>query len=105
MSGSRDSLAYAASALARVPELTHGDPSQHDPMLEEQIHVLVTLLGGPVSDAELEGFLIVCSRLVDEFGGHRTDELADVFRTYTAIGLKRIIPVECSPLIASPSSR
>jgi hypothetical protein len=86
MSDSRDSLAYAASAVARVPELTHGDPSQHDPVLEEQIHVLVTLLGGPVSNAELEGFLIVCSRLVDEFGGHRTDELADVFRTSTLEG-------------------
>ncbi len=86
MSDSRDSLAYAASAVARVPELTHGDPSQHDPITEEQIHVLVTLLGGPVSDEELEGFLIVCSRLVDEFGGHRTDELADVFRTSTPEG-------------------
>ena len=35
-----------------------------------------------VSELALEGFLIVASRLVDEFGGHRTIELSTVFRTY-----------------------
>ena len=54
---------------------------QSDPISDEQVRVLSTLLGGSVSDEELEGFLIVCSRLVDESGGHRTDELADIFRT------------------------
>ena len=54
-----------------------------DPITDEQVRVLFTLLGSPVLDEELEGFLIVCSRLVDEFGDHRTDELADIFRTST----------------------
>ena len=31
-------------------------------------------------------FPIVCSRLVDEFGGHRTHELEDIFRTSTPEG-------------------
>jgi len=48
--------------------------------------VLFELLGGSVSAEELEGFLIICSRLVDEFGGHRTHELADIFRTSTPEG-------------------
>ena len=48
--------------------------------------MLFALLGGSVSDEELEGFLIICSRLVDEFGGHRTHELADIFRTSTSEG-------------------
>jgi hypothetical protein len=59
---------------------------QPDPISDEQVGVLVALLDGSVSDEELEGFLIVCSRLVDEFGGHRTHELADVFRTSTPEG-------------------
>jgi len=54
-----------------------------DPITDEQVRVLFTLLGRPVLGEELEGFLIVCSRLVDEFGGHRTHELADIFRTST----------------------
>lgn len=86
MSDAGDITAYANSAIARVPRLTGVDASQRDPITEEQIHVLVTLLGGPVSDEELEGFLIVCSRFVDEFGGHRTGELVEVFRTSTAEG-------------------
>lgn len=56
---------------------------ESDPITDEQVRVLFTLLGSPVLDEELEGFLIVCSRLVDEFGGHRTHELADIFRTST----------------------
>lgn len=62
------------------------DPQEPDPITDDQVRVLFELLGGSVSDEELEGFLIVCSRLVDEFGGHRTDELADVFRTSTPQG-------------------
>lgn len=67
------------------------DPARHDPILEEQVHVLVRLLGGPLSDEELEGFLIIYGRLTDgrltdEFGGHRADELAEVFRTSTPDG-------------------
>ena len=56
---------------------------QPDPITDEQVRVLFVLLGRPVLDEELEGFLIVCSRLVDEFGSHRTHELADIFRTST----------------------
>jgi hypothetical protein len=59
------------------------DPQEPDPITDDQVRVLFALLGGSVSDEELEGFLIVCSRLVDEFGGHRTHELADIFRTST----------------------
>jgi hypothetical protein len=57
-----------------------------DPITDEQVRVLFTLLGSPVLDEELEGFLIVCSRLVDEFGDHRTQELGDIFRTSTPEG-------------------
>ena len=59
---------------------------QHDPITDDQVRVLFELLGGSASDEEVEGFLIVCSRLVDEFGGHRTHELADIFRTSTPEG-------------------
>jgi len=62
------------------------DPREPDPITDEQVRVLFALLGGCVSDEELEGFLIMCSRLVDEFGGHRTHELADIFRTSTPEG-------------------
>jgi hypothetical protein len=62
------------------------DPREPDPITDEQVRVLFALLGGSVSDEELEGFLIVCSRLVDEFGGHRTHELGDIFRTSTPEG-------------------
>jgi hypothetical protein len=57
------------------------DPDEPDPITDDQVRVLFELLGGSVPEEELEGFLIVCSRLVDEFGGHRTRELADIFRT------------------------
>jgi hypothetical protein len=62
------------------------DPREPDPITDDQVRVLFELLDGLVSDEELEGFLIVCSRLVDEFGNHRTRELADVFRTSTPAG-------------------
>jgi len=59
---------------------------QPDPISDDQVRVLFELLGGSASDEEVEGFLIVCSRLVDDFGGHRTHELADIFRTSTPEG-------------------
>jgi hypothetical protein len=62
------------------------DPDEPDPITDDQVCVLFQLLGGAVSDEELEGFLIVCSRLVDEFGSHRTRELAGIFRTSTPAG-------------------
>ena len=74
------------SLLCSVRSMRWPDPLQPDPITDEQVRVLFALLGGSVSDEELEGFLIVCSRLVDEFGGHRTHELADIFRTSTPEG-------------------
>jgi hypothetical protein len=74
------------SLLCSVRSMRWPDSWEHDPITDEQVRVLVALLGGSVSDEELEGFLIVCSRLVDEFGGHRTHELADIFRTSTPEG-------------------
>jgi hypothetical protein len=62
------------------------NPREPDPITYEQVRVLYALLGGPASLEELEGFLVICSRLVDEFGGHRTGELADIFRTSTSQG-------------------
>lgn len=62
------------------------DPNEPDPIMDEQVAVLHEILGGPPEPDELEGFLIVCSRLVDEFGNHRTRELANVFRTSTPSG-------------------
>ena len=62
------------------------DPREPDPITDDQIRVLFALLGGSVSDEELEGFLIICSRLVDDFGGHRTQELERIFRTSTPVG-------------------
>jgi hypothetical protein len=80
---SGDYSSYAASAIARAPGLMNEDPACPDPVLEEQVHVLVRLLGGPLADEELEGFLIIYGRLTDEFGGHRA---GDVFRTSTPEG-------------------
>jgi hypothetical protein len=77
---------YLLSLLCSVRGMRWPDPQQPDPIIDEQVRVLFALLGGPVSDEELEGFLIICSRLVDEFGGHRTHELADIFRTSTPEG-------------------
>jgi hypothetical protein len=83
---SGDYSAWAASAIARAPGLMNEDPVFPDPILEAQVNVLVRLLEGPLSDEELEGFLVIYGRLTDEFGGNRAGELADVFRTSTAEG-------------------
>lgn len=55
--------------------------SEDDPLTREQVAVLRDLLDGQLTEKALEGFLIVCSRFVDEFGNHRTQELANIFRT------------------------
>lgn len=59
-----------------------------DPITTEQVRVLYEILGGNVTEEALEGFLIVCSRLVDEFGGHRTEDLAKIFMTESGPGKK-----------------
>ena len=60
--------------------------SEDDPVTREQVEVLKSLLNDQLTERALEGFLVVCSRFVDEFGHHRTDELANVFRTDLAEG-------------------
>jgi len=56
--------------------------SEDDPILREQFEALTSLLNEvPITESALEGFLIVCSRFVDEFGNHRTDELKNIFQT------------------------
>lgn len=57
-----------------------------DPITTEQIAVLSDLLEEPIQDDVLEGFLIMCSRLVDNFGHHRTHELARIFQTHKEEG-------------------
>ena len=65
--------------------LTQWHP-EDDPLTREQVDVLKSLLGGLLTEKALEGFLIVCSRFIDEFGHHRTQELAHIFQTDTPAG-------------------
>lgn len=60
--------------------------SEDDPITRAQAETLLELVGDLLTEKALEGFLIVCSRLVDDFGGHRTGELANIFRTSRAEG-------------------
>jgi hypothetical protein len=55
--------------------------SEDDPITRAQADTLVELVGDMLTEKALEGFLIVCSRFVDDFGDHRTGELANIFRT------------------------
>jgi hypothetical protein len=70
-----------------LPDISRWDHDD-DPITRDQVRVLYQLLNGEVSQQALEGFLIVASRLVDEFGGHRTTELSTIFRTHTLTGQK-----------------
>jgi hypothetical protein len=54
-----------------LPDISRWDHDD-DPITRDQVRVLYELLNDEVSELALEGFLIVASRLVDEFGGHRT---------------------------------
>jgi len=64
---------------------------EDDPLTREQVKVLLSLMDGLLTEKALEGFLIVCSRFVDEFGSHRTEELADIFRTNNASGRQALL--------------
>lgn len=64
---------------------------EDDPIVREQIDVLLSLLGGSVTEAAFEGFLIVCWRFVDEFGGHRTEDLRAIFRTDDEAGRRALL--------------
>jgi len=66
--------------LSMLQLLTKWYP-QDDPITRDQVETLIRMLDGLLTEKALEGFLIVCSRLVDEFGNHRTDELSKIFRT------------------------
>lgn len=57
-----------------------------DPITLEQIEILSEILEGDIDQGVLQGFLIMSSRLVDNFGHHRTKELVRVFRTDTDEG-------------------
>lgn len=59
---------------------------EDDPLTRDQVVTLIGLLDGTLTEDALEGFLIVASRLVDEFRGHRTQELSGVFRTHNPEG-------------------
>lgn len=59
---------------------------EDDPIAKEQAKILLYLLEGMLTETAMEGFLIVCPRFVDEFGNHRTAELAEIFRTNCAEG-------------------
>jgi hypothetical protein len=59
---------------------------EDDPIHDEQLAILGTLLGRALSDIEYEGFLIVGSRFVDRFGNSRLGDLARIFETDRAEG-------------------
>lgn len=73
------------TSLAMRHLLTKWHP-EDDPISREQYDVLESIVGDLLTETAVEGFLIVCSRFVDEFGWHRTDELRRVFRTDQAAG-------------------
>ena len=64
---------------------------EDDPIAIEQYQVLITLVGNLLTKEALEGFLVVCSRFVDEFGGHRTAELEHIFRTDLTTGKEVLV--------------
>jgi len=63
---------------------------EDDPITDEQIQILDDILEGDIDNETLQGFLIVCSRLVDSFGHHRTRELEKIFRTSTDKGRRSL---------------
>jgi hypothetical protein len=59
---------------------------RNDPIWRDQLKVLKSLLGGQFTDSALAGFRIIAGRFVDNFGGHRTIGLREVFKTNTKEG-------------------
>jgi hypothetical protein len=64
---------------------------EDDPITRDQAETLVLMLEGLLTEKALEGFLIVCSRLVDEFGNHRTEELSKIFKTHKPEGRRALV--------------
>lgn len=62
-----------------------------DPITRDQVETLVLMLKGLLTEKALEGFLIICSRLVDEFGNHRTEELSKIFKTHKSEGRRALV--------------
>jgi hypothetical protein len=58
----------------------------NDPITAGQVQTLAALLGDQWSDKARDGFLVISGRFVDEWGGDRTEELADVFETQSEAG-------------------
>ncbi|MGQ8367379.1 hypothetical protein [Glaciecola sp. 1036] len=58
-----------------------------DPITNEQVQILSEILNEEITGQLLEGFLIMCSRLVDNFGHHRTNELRNIFQTHKKEGV------------------
>jgi len=65
--------------------------SEDDPITRDQVETLVLMLEGLLTEKALEGFLIICSRLVDEFGNHRTEELSRIFKTNKSEGRRALV--------------
>lgn len=65
--------------------------TEDDPITSEQTDRLLAMLNGSCTEKAFEGFLIICSRLVDEFGNHRTDELSIIFRTWKPEGQRALV--------------
>lgn len=64
---------------------------EDDPITTDQAETLMTMLGDQLTEKAFEGFVIICSRLVDEFGHHRTSELSNVFRTAKPEGQRALV--------------
>jgi len=65
--------------------------AEDDPITLDQAKTVMAMLGDLLTEEAFKGFLIVCSRLVDEFGDHRTSELARVFRTDRPEGRRALV--------------
>jgi hypothetical protein len=64
---------------------------EDDPITMDQAETLIRMLGELLTEKAFEGFVIICSRLVDEFGNHRTSELSNVFRTAKPEGKRALV--------------
>ncbi len=67
-------------------------PNEDDPILDGQLQTLQDLLVDvDLTPQALEGFLVVCSRFVDEFGNDRIGELANIFHTQHITGRRALL--------------
>lgn len=65
---------------------------EDDPILDIQLDTLLIILADiPLTEQALTGFLVVCSRFVDEFGRDRIGELANIFQTQHIKGRRALL--------------